>query len=81
MPKIFAEVLSVSADALADPNTGASYYLAKLNIPEAELPKLSGYDLVPGMPVNVLIQTGERTLWQYLTKPLAQGMSKALIED
>ena len=81
MPKIFAEVLSISADALADPNTGASFYLAKLNIPEAELPKLTGYDLVPGMPVNVLIQTGERTLWQYLTKPIAQGMSKALIED
>jgi epimerase transport system membrane fusion protein len=81
IPKIFAEVVSVSADALADPNTGASYYLAKLNIPDDELPKLSGYDLVPGMPVNVLIQTGERTLWQYLTKPLAQGMSKALIED
>lgn len=81
MPKIFAEVLSISADALADPNTGASYYLAKLNIPEAELPKLAGYDLVPGMPVNVLIQTGERTLWQYLTKPITQGMSKALIED
>ncbi len=81
MPKIFAEVLSVSADALADANTGASYYLAKLAIPESELPKLSGYNLVPGMPVNVLIQTGERTLWQYLTKPLAQGMSKALIED
>lgn len=81
IPKIFAEVVSVSADALADPNTGASYYLAKLSIPDDELPKLSGYDLVPGMPVNVLIQTGERTLWQYLTKPLAQGMSKALIED
>jgi len=81
IPKIFAEVVSVSADAFADPNTGASYYLAKLNIPDDELPKLSGYDLVPGMPVNVLIQTGERTLWQYLTKPLAQGMSKALIED
>lgn len=81
MPKIFAEVVSVSADALADRNTGVSYYLAKLNIPDDELPKLSGYDLVPGMPVNVLIQTGERTLWQYLTKPLTQGMSKALIED
>lgn len=81
MPKIFAEVMSVSADALVDPNTGSAYYLAKLNIPDPELPKLSGYDLVPGMPVNVLIQTGERTLWQYLTKPLSQGMSRALIED
>lgn len=81
MPKIFGEVLTVSADALTDRNSGATYYLATLAIPNSERTKLSGYKLVPGMPVNVLIQTGERTLWQYLTNPLAKGMSHALIED
>ena len=74
-------VLNVSADALVDRGSGVSYYLATLEIPSEERVKLVGYQLVPGMPVNVLIQTGERTLWQYLTKPLAQGMSRALIED
>lgn len=81
MPKIYGAVLNVSADALTDRNSGTSYYLASLEIPMEERAKLRGYQLVPGMPVNVLIQTGERTLWQYLTKPLAQGMSRALIED
>jgi len=74
-------VLSISPDALVDRGTGLSYYLAILKIPPKEFEKLSGYTLVPGMPVNVLIKTGERTLWEYLTKPLAQGMSRALIED
>ena len=81
IPKTYGIVESISADALVDRNNGISYYQAKLSIPDSELSKLAGYDLVPGMPVNVLIQTGERTLWQYLTKPLALGMSKALIED
>ena len=81
MPKIFGTVLNVSADALVDRSSGVSYYLATLEIASEERMKLVGYQLVPGMPVNVLIQTGERTLWQYLTKPLAQGMSRALIED
>ena len=81
IPKIFGDVLSISPDALVDRGTGLSYYLAILKIPPKEFEKLSGYTLVPGMPVNVLIKTGERTLWEYLTKPLAQGMSRALIED
>lgn len=81
IPKTYGVVESISADAFVDRNTGGTYYTAKLSIPDDELSKLAGFDLVPGMPVNVLIQTGERTLWQYLTKPLAQGMSKAMIED
>jgi len=81
IPKIYGDVLSISPDALIDRGTGLSYYLTMLNISPVELKKLDGYTLVPGMPVNVLIQTGERTLWEYLTKPLAQGMSRALIED
>jgi len=81
IPKIFGDVLSISPDALIDRSTGLSYYLAVLKTSPSELEKLTGYTLVPGMPVNVLIKTGERTLWEYLTKPLAQGMSRALIED
>jgi len=81
IPKIFGEVVSVSPDALVDRATGLSYFLAVLSIPPTELKKLEGFNLVPGMPTNVLIKTGERTLWSYLTKPLAQGMSRALIED
>ena len=81
LPKIYGEVLSVSPDALVDRNTGLSYYLTVLALPAAELQKLGGSNLVPGMPVTVLIQTGERTLWEYLTKPITGAMSKALIEQ
>ena len=81
LPKIFGEVLSISPDALSDRQTGLSYYNAVLTLSQEELKKLAGKDLVPGMPVNVLIQTGERTLWSYLTKPIASAMSRAMIEQ
>jgi len=81
MPKVKAKVQKMSADALVDQKTGFNYYQTRLTIPDAELQKLSGQSLMPGLPVVVLIQTAERSLWQYLTKPLAQGMSRALNED
>lgn len=81
LPKIYGEVLSISPDALSDRQTGLSYYNAVLTLSQEELKKLAGKDLVPGMPVNVLIQTGERTLWSYLTKPIASAMSRAMIEQ
>jgi len=80
MPKVKAKVEKISADALVD-RTGFNYYQTRLTIPEDELQKMSGQSLMPGLPVVVLIQTAERSLWQYITKPIAQGMSRALIED
>lgn len=81
LPKIYGELLSVSPDALTDRQTGLTYYKAVLTLSEGELKKLAGQDLIPGMPVNVLIQTGERTLWSYLTKPITSAMSRAMIEQ
>lgn len=81
MPKVMAQVKSISADVLFDKMTGANYYQTRLTIPDEELEKISHQSLIPGLPVVVLIKTAERSLWEYLTKPLAQGMSRALIED
>ena len=81
IPKIYGRVESISADALFDGGTGMSFYSATLSIPPSELDKLAFNELLPGMPVNVLIKTGERTLFEYMVKPLAQGLSQALIED
>jgi epimerase transport system membrane fusion protein len=42
---------------------------------------LTGLSLVPGMPAEVLINTGERTLFQYLTQPISNAFARSLIEE
>ncbi|MAL95574.1 MAG: hemolysin secretion protein D [Haliea sp.] len=73
-------VETLSADRLLRED-GSPYYLARVAV---ELESLSAHDrgrLVPGMPADVLITTGERTLLQYLLQPARNVMARALIED
>jgi multidrug efflux pump subunit AcrA (membrane-fusion protein) len=67
---IDGEVLLVSADRLTDEVTKAPYYLCRIKITEEGIRKLGDRELQPGMPVQVVIKTGERTLMAYLVKPL-----------
>ncbi|MEM0954670.1 MAG: HlyD family type I secretion periplasmic adaptor subunit [Pseudomonadota bacterium] len=80
-PVIEGKLFSLSADAISDANSAYSYYLARVEIPAAERARLAGADLVPGMPVEVLINTGSRTLLQYLTQPVSNALARSLIED
>lgn len=80
-PKLIGAVESVSADALVDESSGESYYLARVTIPDAEFSKLEGEILQPGMPAEVYIQSGSRTLFQYLMKPVRTAFSRSLTED
>ena len=70
----------IAADLTRDPQTGQSYYLAAISVPEPELAGFSSLKLVPGMPAEVFIKTGERTLASYLLKPLSDQMQRAFRE-
>ena len=76
-PELDGVVSRVSADLTADPRTGAAYYLVRIALPEAELAKLGDLHLIPGMPVEAFIRTGERTILSYLTKPFADQAMRA----
>jgi membrane fusion protein, epimerase transport system len=80
-PTVFGDVLNISADSLQDPNTGASYYLARVEVSPDGMESLHGLVLVPGMPAEVLIASGSRTLLQYLFKPFSNVMARSFIED
>jgi HlyD family secretion protein len=67
----------VSADITKDEKTGSSFYTVRIGLTAAEIARLNGLKLVPGMPVESFIQTGERTVISYLTKPLADQLKKA----
>ncbi|PKP67862.1 MAG: HlyD family type I secretion periplasmic adaptor subunit, partial [Alphaproteobacteria bacterium HGW-Alphaproteobacteria-8] len=69
-PEIDATVKRISADALADQHTGATYYTVEIAIDEAGYAELEGLTLVAGMPVEAFIQTGERSPLSYLMQPM-----------
>lgn len=80
-PEIEGVVTQVSADRLTDERTGAPYYLARLRVTEAGEKKLGDRKLVPGMPADALINTGERTMLQYILQPARNAISESMIEE
>ncbi|WP_439580695.1 HlyD family type I secretion periplasmic adaptor subunit [Elioraea sp.] len=80
-PFLNGRVVFVSADAVFDERLRASMYRAHVTIDEAELSRLDGVLLTPGMPVEVMILVGERTVWQYLTQPLRDSFVRAFREQ
>ncbi len=80
-PTIHATVTHISADSLVDKQTGATYYLARVEVNPEGKEMLGSLTLVAGMPAEVLIRTGERTLFQYLVQPARDAFARSLIED
>ena len=79
-PELAARVVSVSPDLLQDELTGMPYYSARLRLSSEELQRLNGKTLLPGMPVDVMIQTGSRSILSYFVKPVTDQMTFALRE-
>ena len=80
-PELNGTVLSMSADRLIDETTGMPYYLVRVRIPEIELARLDGLSLLPGMPAEVFINTGQRSALSYLVKPLTDSLAHVFRED
>jgi len=79
-PEINGVVTTISADITQDQKTSASYYLVRISMSAAEIARLNDLKLVAGMPVEVFIQTGDRTVMSYLVKPLHDQIVKAFRE-
>jgi len=80
-PELTGEVVSVSADALTNRDTGQSYFSADIRIAPEELARLpAGAAMSPGMPVSATIRTGRRTVMSYLLGPMGQLVGQSLLE-
>lgn len=79
-PEIYGFVSKISGDTFQDENTGYTYYQAEILPKEGEVDRLGEITLVPGMPVESFIKTGERTPLNYLTKPLMDYFNRAFRE-
>jgi HlyD family secretion protein/epimerase transport system membrane fusion protein len=79
IPRLIGVVTRISADRLMNAS-GAPYFLVRVQVSEAELARLNGLSLIPGMPAEVLIKKSERTLLQYLLSPIIHGIWTAFRE-
>lgn len=80
-PIVNGEVIHVSADRLVNEDTGVPYYKTTVRATEEGVAQLRGQQIRPGMSVDVFIKTGERSLMNYLIKPLRDRAATALTEE
>jgi len=79
-PELNGQVNRISADTIQDQRTGGSYFLVRITLPEPEVARLGAIKLMPGMPVEAFIHTGERTMLSYLVKPIVDQAYRAFRE-
>jgi HlyD family type I secretion membrane fusion protein len=80
-PLLHGTVTYVSADSLQNPATQQQYYVAKIEVPDTEIERLGALKLQPGMQLEVMIQTGDRTAFQYLIQPIVDSVNRAWREE
>jgi HlyD family secretion protein len=79
-PQLMGQVSYVSPDTARDQQTGAFYFTVRIMLPEEERRLLAGLQLVSGMPAEVFMQTGSRTMLSYLFKPILDQFQRAFVE-
>lgn len=80
-PVLLGEVVTISGDRLTDRQSGEAYYEARIIIPEEQLGLLEDTaELVPGMPAEVMIETGARSALGYILSPLTDSLDRAFKE-
>lgn len=81
-PDLKAEITRIAPDLTTDAKTGASYYVVRARIdPETRAQLPANEQLVPGMPTEVFIQSGRRTVMTYLMEPLLEQFRRAMRES
>jgi len=80
---IEGKVVHVSADSFKDEKSGLPYYEAKIEVTKNGEQQIAeyGFELVSGMPAEVMIKMSERTMLSYLIKPLTDMVSRGFNEE
>lgn len=80
-PEINGYVSRIAPDLTTDQRSGLTYYIVRIAAPPREMEKLDGLTLVPGMPAEAFIQTGERSALSYFVKPMMDQIVRAVREE
>ena len=79
-PEINGTITRIAADTTTDQRTGQTYYNTRIAMTKGEIARLGEVKLIPGMPVEAFVQTGERSVMSYLIKPLQDQFMRAFRE-
>jgi HlyD family secretion protein len=79
-PEIPGTVETIGAAATLEPATGQTYYLSTIAI-AGGLRQIAGKPIMPGMPVEVFLSTGDRSAFSYLIKPFTDQMMRSFREE
>ncbi len=80
-PQLEGRILTLSADAMSDQASKASFYRAEIELEPGEIERLHGQTVIPGMPVQAFITTGNRSAMAYLLKPFMDYFQMAFRES
>jgi HlyD family secretion protein len=79
-PELTGSVNYVSPDLVRDQQTAAAYYAVRITLPQDEVVRLNELQLVPGMPAEVFLETGSRTMLSYMFKPITDQLARSFRE-
>lgn len=80
-PHIPGIVTNVSADRLVDEKSGQPFYSVKAKVAPEGMKMISNLQIRPGMPVDLFVKTGERTMMNYLLKPIFDNLKMSMTEE
>jgi len=80
-PIILGEVTTVSRDRIVDERRETAYFRIEVVVPDEELAKLGEQSLSAGMPADIVVKIGERTMLDYIVKPITDYFAKAFTEQ
>ncbi|MEM6657995.1 MAG: HlyD family type I secretion periplasmic adaptor subunit [Pseudomonadota bacterium] len=80
VPEAVGSIYDISADALEDERTGEPYYKARVRLNAQQPEAVAALDIVPGMPADLFVNTGERAVIAYLAQPISDRLARTFIE-
>lgn len=82
-PHIQGELTTVSADRSVEERTGMPYYKVRVKVTPEGAKQIAAHkmNIIPGMPVELFVKTGERTMMNYLLKPVFDRAQSSMSED
>ncbi len=79
-PKARGSLFDISTDALKDERTGESYFKTRVKLNDQQSDEVAALDLAPGMPADLFVNKGERTVIAYLAQPVSERLARTFIE-
>ncbi len=80
-PVIFGQISTVSQDVIQPENPNqAPYYSARIEVADTDVPHELRERLLPGMPADVIVSTGERTMFEYFIRPMTDMFTMGMRE-